>query len=511
MCELHLEEFSEFSGVRWSRETLQHAIFNNQSVRRKWILFLRNRLEHLAEWIGKAVHAVNPEMPVGLMVPSLHSTTLYAYDLPAMARKFQPEGPLIMRPCIGGYSDRNRNWVIAGLFYMEQIGAIMGDGVQYTPEIETTPFTRFSKSMEVIRLHIAQGIVNRMFNPAISACGYVGNSPYFEPEIAKMLKRERKFFETLIRIAPKRGTRKGIGVKYHKDSAYNTPENHPLVSDYYLPAFAVQDALSNCGFCTTFDESPVTMLSGDSVYSFSGEEIRKMLSGNLILDAAAAKGLEHLGYLEFIGGSIREMDTHFGAEYYEDAVFCDMYAGLYQPLEDVPLEDVKKIVDLRQGAKVLTWLTNHNLEKIAPGMILFENKLGGKIAVMTFRIGPATVEFQHIVCYQKPTLLRNVLKWMDSRALPFYVEEPSCFYVQYFDDGSTVFVGFCNISYDVAEEAVLVFDDLALDVEHGVYLKEDGTLQPLTEIAEKVSNQKWKIRKQFTTFHFTALQIPKKG
>ena len=130
---------------------------------------------------------------------------------------------------------------------------------------------------------------------------------------------------------------------------------------------------------------------------------------------------------------------------------------------------------------------------------------------MTYRIGPGTIELPHLICYQKQTLLRNILNWMDPRALPVYVEDPSCFYVQYFDDGSTVFTGLCNISYDVAEEAVLVFSDPDLDVERGVYLKEDGTLQPLTDIIEKVDAQKWKIRKQFTIFHYTALQIPKKG
>ena len=510
MCELHLREFSKISGREWTREELQHGIFNDPEVRRKWITFLREGLEDLAEWIGKAVHDVNPEMPVGVMVPSLHSTTLYAYDLPKMARKFQPEGPLIMRPCIGAYSDRYRVWVIAGFFYMEQIGHLMGSDVQYTLEIETTPFTRFSSSMKNIRLHIAQGIINGMNNPAISACGYVGNSPYFEPEIAKMLKRERPFFETLIKIAPKPGSRKGIGAKYHKNSAYDTPETPPLVSDYFHPAFAVQDALTNSGFCTTFEKSPVTILAGDSVYSFPEEEIRKDLSGNLILDAAAAKGLIKRGFGEFIGAEISDMDTHFGAEYYTDETFCGAYTGLYQPLQDVPLEDVMKISAISPGAKAISWITDHNKKNVAPAMVLFENKLGGKIAVMTYRIGPGTIDLPHLICYQKQAMLRNILNWMDPRALPFYVEDPSCFYVQYFDDGETVFAGFCNASYDVSNEATLYFEDPELDMDHAVYLKEDGTLQPLAGIIERTDEKKWKIRKQFFTFHLTVLQIPKK-
>ena len=156
MCDLHLSEFSKVTGNTWTRETLQHALFNDQTVRRQWIVFLRKRLDELAIVIEKAVHSVNPEVKVGQMVTSLHDSAVYNYDVPTISRLFQPEGKVLLRPCIGPYCDRDRLQIIPGLFYMEITGHIMGDTAEYTPEIETTPFTRFSKSMEVVRFHISQ-------------------------------------------------------------------------------------------------------------------------------------------------------------------------------------------------------------------------------------------------------------------------------------------------------------------------------------------------------------------
>ena len=511
MCDLHLAEFSKLTGREWTRPELQKAILNDKAVQKQWIMFLKKPLEELAAVISNAVHSVNPEMTVGVMVPCLHCTTLYDYDLPKMARIFQPEGKLLLRPCIGPYSDRDRQQIVPGLFYMETIGHIMGDSAEYTPEIETTPFTRFSKSMEVIRFHISQGIINRMFNPAISACGYVGNSPFFEPEIAKMLKREKPYFEALRKIAPERGTKKGVGLRYHRSSALNTPNMYSAISDYYLPAFAHHDFLANSGFCLTYDKSPVTFLAGDSVYSFSDEQLMEYLKGNLILDSVAARAFADRGLLEYTGASTAKMDVPFGAEYFSDPEYCGEYAGTYGPLKDTPLSDVQKIIDVQTGAKVLSELTNHDLETICPAMTIFENKLGGKVAVMALRVGPAAYDLRHFISYQKQLLMRNILNWMDPMAIPAFVEDPTCFAVQYFDNGKDVLIGLTNTSYDIAHELTISFTDKALDPENGKYLREDGELRPFTEIAVKLDDGKWKITKDLSIFHYFAIQIPKKG
>ena len=510
MCDLHISEFSKVSGTVWTRESLQKAIYHDQEVRKQWILFLKKGLEDLAEVIGNAVHSVNPEMKVGVMVPCLHAATPFDYDLPSMAKLFQPDGQLLLRPCIGPYSDNDRLQIIPGLFYMETIEHIIGDGAEYTPEIEPAPYTRFSKSMEVIRFHIAQGIVNRMPNPAVSACGYIGNSPFFEPEIPKMLKREKPFFEGLMKIAPKHGTKKGIGLRFHRSSAVNTPNLYPDIIQYYLPSFAMHDFLANSGFCITYDHSNVTFLSGDSVYSLPDETLQEYLKGNLILDAVAAKAFADRGYLEFTGASTKELNKPFGAEYLSNPDFCGEYTGTYVPLKNAPLDDVRQISDIQPGAEIMTNITDHDLQVVCPASTFFKNKLGGKVAVMSIRISPALYDLRHLICYQKQHLLRNILNRMDPMAVPVFVETPACFAAQYYDDGEKIFTGIVNTSYDEAHEITLTFSDPRLDAENGIYLNEDGTFHPFTEIAEKVAENQWKIKKDLPIFHFFAMQFPKK-
>ena len=99
---------------------------------------------------------------------------------------------------------------------------------------------------------------------------------------------------------------------------------------------------------------------------------------------------------------------------------------------------------------------------------------------------------------------------MDPMAVPAVVENPTCFAVQYFDNGKHAFVGLANLSFDIAEEVTIVFADPELDVANGKYLREDGELRPLSEISKELAPGKWEITKQLSIFHFFALQIPKK-
>ena len=510
MCELHLKKFSELTGKSWTRESLQEALFHEQCIRKQWAEFLGRTLEELAQVIGNAVHSVNPEMKVGLMVPCLHSSTNYDYDLSRMVRLFQPEGKLL-RPCIGPYCDRDREQIIPGLFYMETVRHIMGNSAEYTPELELGPYTRHAKSMAVMRLHIAQGIINGMPNPAVSACGYVGDDPYLEPEVAKTLKREKPYFDALLRIVPADGTKKGIGLRFHRKAAMETPVNYSNVSDYYLPAFVVHDFLAHCGFPLTYDASSVTFLAGDSVYCFSDDELKKYLRGNLILDAVAAQAFADRGFLDCIGAATEEIKRPYSAEHLDDPEFCGKYTGRYIYLKNAPTKDVRKLVKLQPGVRILTTITDHDRKTVGPAMTIFENALGGKVAVSSIRIGAAVGDAHFLVNYHRQELMRNVIRWMDPMALPVSVEDPAWFAVQYFDDGKNVLVGLTNTSYDVARELTVFFADPCLDTANGKYLREDGVLRPLAEISEAVSGGRWKIVKDLPIFHYFVMLFPKKS
>lgn len=497
MCDLHLEKFGEHTGQTWTRHTLQNALLSDADTRRKWIQFLGERLDFLAGIMEKAVHAVNPSIRVGMMVPCLHQLPVMGHNVRRMAERFQPDGRFLLRPCIGPYSDRDRMQIMPGLFYMECLAHLFGDEAEYTPEIETTPFTRFSKSMAVVRFHITQGILNRMNNPALSVCGYVGNSPFLEPAFAKMLRENRSFFETVRRHAPKRGTKKGIQLLWKQDSAEKTLENYTDVQDYYWPSFSLHDILTNAGFAITYDESKTKFLAGDTAYALTPEEMRNMLGGNLILDAVAARAFTAAGFADAIGCDVGESIRGFGAEECTDAEFSGPYHGNYIVLKDARIDAVYQL-NARAGSRVLTETVDHDRRKISDGMILHTNQYGGKVCVTNYRIAALEYDLRHFLCYQKQHILRRVLAFMDHTE-PVFVESPSCCAVQYYENPEETLIAVTNLSYDVTQEITLTFAEPS-DLSGASYIGDDGTLQKLEPLILRQTDRSVTFRAELPIF-----------
>jgi hypothetical protein len=502
-CDLHLQRFSEVSGADWNREALVAALKSDADVRAQWIDFLGARLVATGEIISEAVHQVDPDIEVGMMVPCIHPLPAMGHTITNVLEAFRPVDKPVVRPCIGPYSDNDRRQIIPGLFYMEFTGHLLGDDAVYTPEIETTPFTRLSKSMTMVRFHITQALLNRMNNPAISLCGYVGDSPFFEPAYVDLLKNNRAYFEAVRGLAPKRGTRKGIQFIWDFASAKSSP--HPIedVNQLIWPSFVLHDFLGNLGFSYTYDESPVRFLAGDTAYALPETRITELLKAGLILDVDAAEALAERGFADLIGcRPDHEPVANFGSEECLDQEFFGQYAGTFIPLHGSPLSCVGNL-NPKPECRILSGIIDHDRKTIAPGVVLFENRLKGKIAVLPYRIRATDPSLRHLICYQHQTMFRRVVAWMDNGAIPAFVEAPTDFAVQCWDNGKRLTVCITNLSYDVADEITVAFNAGALAIDKALFVTRQGELSSLADQIEDLSTAsetRWRIRHTFAIF-----------
>ena len=501
-CDLHLRKFGEITGKSWTRKALNAALLNDQTVRSQWIDFLGKRLVEIAGIISGAVHAVNPEIEVGMMVPCVHTLPSMGHNITNMASAFKPVNKPLVRPCIGPYGDRDRRQIIPGLFYLEFIGHLLGDNAVYTPEIETTPFSRFSKSMTTVRFHITQALLNRMNNPAISLCGYSGDSPYFEPAFIDLLTKSRGFFEGVRANAPIRGSRKGIQLIWDFNAPKASTRNVDLVTDTYWPAFVVHDILGNSGFPCTYDESPIKLLVGDTAYALSDDRIVELLKSGLMLDAVAARALAERGFANQIGCCVGDAVEEFGAEECIDEKYFGQYVGNYIPLKGVPLKSVLTLKPSKDAVEI-SEIVNHDRQKIAPGVILFENASGGKITTLPYAIGPIDGDLRHFICYQRQFMFRRIFDWMNQESVPVFVEHPSDFAVQCWDDGKRLMCCISNLSYDDADHIIIKLNAGPLNIANASFIAEDGSVEPLSPFAEDLSSPgetRWRIKNNFHIF-----------
>jgi len=504
-CDLHLKKFSELTHIKWTREALTSALKSGDtSVRRHWIEFLGERLVQISRLIAESVHAVAPEVEVGLMVPGVHPLPTVGHTIINVLEAFKGLGKSVVRPCIGPYADRDRRQIIPGFYYTEYIRHLLGDDIEYTPEIETSGLTRISKGCTAIRYHITQAVLNRMNNPAITVCGYTGNSPYFEPAYVDLLKTSKAFFEEVRRIAPERGTRKGIQCIWDFDAPKDTPRKVNNVKDLFWPAFELHDILGNSGFATTYDESPVRFLAGDTPYSLSKERLSGLLKGGLVLDAHAAAAFVARGFRDEIGCEIAENLTYFASEKCISETFFGSYADTYITLKWVQPSDSVFRLKAQDKTEVISYIADPDLKQLAPGVILFENVLGGKVAVLPYSLTGCGMNLQHFIIYQRRCMFRNIFNWMAPEAVPLFVEEPADFAVQVWDNGKRMTGCITNISYDIAHQVRIAMVDGTISPGKALYISDNGDMEPLSDKIKVLTSSKnktlWRIKHEFPIF-----------
>ena len=237
-------------------------------------------------------------------------------------------------------------------------------------------------------------------------------------------------------------------------------------------------------------------------------KLENFLSAGLILDASAAKALIEMGYQDSIGlNSFEEIDVSRSEEL-SDSQFCGHYIGTY-----IPYCSVDKVCAFRtkKNARVITQICNSDRDQVCPGMILYENRLGGKIAILPYSFTAYDADIRHLLCYQRRHILRKIITWMNPLALPVYVENPTDFLVQCWDGSKFLTVCITNLSYDSSAEIKVVFaHNTKLLCENAEYLDDKGQLNQLAVDSLQNGNnghQVWVIRHDFAAFKPVVIRI----
>jgi hypothetical protein len=170
----------------------------------------------------------------------------------------------------------------------------------------------------------------------------------------------------------------------------------------------------------------VKLVSGKIAAALEEEEIRQMLAGGLFLDGEAAFILQNRGWGEYIGTEVNP-----GSE----AAFC--YEGIRRP-EEYPNAEGKLMYNLifapagseggsfyelkpSSGCEVITDFLDPQEQPVIPGMIRFENKLGGRVAIMAFKLGGN--RSSALFSYKKKEIVRQTIEWLGKQALPVFVKD----------------------------------------------------------------------------------------
>ena len=414
-CPLHIAEFNRRASADATRDdAVRHILQPGEPHpwRAIWFdLWDELHTDLLASW-RDILEAEGTRM--GLMSSSLEAHAMEGRRWNRWWDAIAKDHPPVHRPHFWGYSEGQGPVLLYGISQMQQHRAIRPRHVESDPEIEGFPYGPWNKSF---RYTLAQMALAQVFGSdrlAISMFDFMGNLPSDEPERAEFLARVKPLLAWLGDQFPASCEAHGVGVPWNPDMSRDVHTSGALNWrqlevgtrgwDQWLGAF---------GFA--FQKTPhptLNALAGAMPWGYSDQTLRGWLAEGVLLDGPAAAVLVERGMGNLIGMSnirhITQDEILYSMEESIDGAF-GLRAGAQMSLNaEKPYAERLVQGDLASGVRPISVLRDPVQRAVGHGVYLFENALGGRVAVAPWNAGAGT---NPLHTTQGPTCQGSGLAW----------------------------------------------------------------------------------------------------
>ncbi|MCP4639844.1 MAG: hypothetical protein GY851_05400 [bacterium] len=480
-CPLHIAEFNRRIGASASREEIVAkavAPGTPHPWRTAWFdMWDETHCDAIATWrdIVEAEGCFLGLMSSGL---EAHAAEGRRWDQwwPALS-----SGRNVHRPHFWGYADGGPETLAYGISVLQQNLLVQPQDVESAPEIENFTYGPWNKSYRQITAQMMLAQVFGSDRLAVSLYDFMGNLPSDDPERAEYLAREKPMLAWIGDVFTKDFACQGVGTPWRPDMSrrLHTDGRHDWDAlelnargwDYWLAPF---------GFAYAKTQQPtVNTLSGLTPWGFSDDELTAMLSAGLLLDGPAAAALHERGFGELIGLDaprfIKQDDVLYSMEESVDDVFGLRPGAQISLNAEKPYRDRLLQADLAYDAQTISVLKNPRQRTVGHGGVVFENRLGGRIATMPWDASAPT----HL-CTQRQAQLAKVLSWLNGNA-PVTAATGGAWLVPVFmTNGTTWRAAVFNVSPDARTAFALSLPEGSAPAASAVLCTAEGRMVPAT-------------------------------
>jgi hypothetical protein len=456
-CDHCLRIFEKENGKKYSRESLRKSMNEGPAddklkLREAWLQHNRNSISSLFKLIEKTVHEIRPGMPIGFMTGDRF---FEGYDFNNWAEILAgpDKSPVMWRPGGGYYLDQNTGELSGKSHDIgRQVSQLPQNILSIQSEIENFPYQRLKKAVNIVILeacsHIAAGCTGAAFN-VLSM--YDEPLDEYEPLVAGLYKA-RPFFDLMVRSLG-RSPVAGVQTFWNKNSF---AAGNLRAGDWFTStAPVVRHELYDIGLpaCYSGDHAQVTILEEDGIFAMSKEEVGKLLSNGVYMDAESLNQINDMGYGDLTGFEVVKSENSDRIEKFTRNPMNGNFAGRErdnrQSFWNSPAFTLKKT---NEKAQVLTGLIDYTGKEVSScTMGIFQNRLGGRVCVTGYY--PWTF-MQNL---SKSSQMKSVFRWLSKETLPGYIASfhKINLWIREPQNGK-IALAFSNSSFDPAREIILM-------------------------------------------------------
>ncbi len=456
-CPLHTAEFNRRAGTSFTQDEYREAIANAEVGSTYLNIFEELRVETicgLADLIRSAIDSVDPSIGSGVCMPGWEYRTVGEYA----GHIAGANQPAVLRLANAMYMEDTAPLYLSANYIQTQARRIHYSDIPLVlDEADSFPHSLFSRSSVGMHAKLISSIFAGAGGAKLWFAGMTTNHIKNSEHYMKVLEANKGLYQTLTREV--RNTEsKGTVIP----ASENFPKWHPakltwtdneqfafskgnpqlLPGIYGLPMRAAYGSGGS---------DAVLLANGRELYRFTDDELKNILSGKVLVMGDAATEITRRGMGEYIGCHAEPNSRKFNRERFEkDGMIFPVSAGEVTPL----------LTQIDPAAEVLTTLLYapdfaalpEELEEVAPGSILYRNKLGGTVCV-TANSPEAGIFFRRDL---GKVYFRTLLEAVYGGMLPYSLDDfHTCMMIQRDTAEGAGLLGIFNLNFDAMDTVTL--------------------------------------------------------
>ena len=422
-CKKHLRLFAGQFGETLGREELVSLMSEegdrSAKARRAWLSVRRSTYLDFCRRFRASIDDVDPKINCGFCNVKWN-TDLTGEAARVLAGKNRP----FARLNAGIYLNSSPARFAAAMVQTATIRASLPSDMECLSEADTCPHTRYSLSATALRAYITGTLLAGTDGPKlwIANCQewYLEETDRYRHEIGS----SQPFFEQ-VRIASAETEWQGpytpqsyernVETLWRADAGmWNRLSDSPNWAAALLARYGMPWQVT--------DDSAPTLIAGDTATAYGAGDLERIFAGAVMLDGKAAALLSNGGYEQLMGVSVdtRESLRINFERYSDDLSVHGRYAGTSL---SVSAPHIPRLVPVASDVKIISnyvtvpFYQSTEETHLAPAATLYENSLGGRVAVYATLPGSGMLASLND---RAKTQLIGALSWLGREPLPVW-------------------------------------------------------------------------------------------
>ncbi|VGO14068.1 hypothetical protein PDESU_02625 [Pontiella desulfatans] len=422
-CQHCLDRFANMVGEESvSREQVVAAITapgEPHPWREKWLELAWAALSEPAQTLTDALKAAKPDMRIGLMssIPDVQS--IESRDWNGLMDIFtEDDENYLIRPHMPPYTEEPP--ITTTPCYSRQTVAELDRDADIYPELENSPRCGpYSGSHNYSIWEMTNGILYGSRGITINHFDNMGMNTYADRAFGKALGKQRALFDALMGLKLDDRNARGVKVLFSPDIAEHKQTGAGAsgggakmytgedLSKFDTGGGSLNDLQGNStewskvfyilgishSFTRDLEGEPgdIFAVSDQTLRCYSDDEIKTLLSQNIILDLPSIEVLVERGFGGHIGVSnvsrVKLDDSAYSLEEVEESLFGKMEGDVKPRMCAQRCADPIGVLEFTSDVETLSTIKGAEFDAKFPGSGLFSNELGGTVYTTAYPLG----------------------------------------------------------------------------------------------------------------------------